>query len=244
MPQILTTNAIITCPHGGLGTTVPSDPKWQINGGFVCLEQDTGILACPFLIMPCGGYTLKSMHLNATQIDQRNVILVTDFNQTLTGLPLLMTETHQVFDVSTPAPIPAGQQAPPQTPQMLDVIPPVVVAPPTPFPFKITPPPTPVPVVITFSLSTTYPLQWMLTLITVPNASPKGTHFDLTNGIPGSVTVVPSGGRWSTPTLSIVVTLMPTFVASLTPGNHQLFLIGVSQRGVSGNDKAIIQVTP
>src|SRR5690348_8195629 len=71
MPQILTTNAIITCPHGGKGTTIPTVPKWRINGGFVSVEGDTGSLACPFLIYPCIGYTLQSMGLNATTMDQR-----------------------------------------------------------------------------------------------------------------------------------------------------------------------------
>ena len=62
------------------------------------------------------------MGLNATQIDGRKVILVTDFNQTLTGLPLLMTESHQTFDESTPAAIPTGQPAPPLSPEMADLV--------------------------------------------------------------------------------------------------------------------------
>ncbi len=92
MPQPLTTNAIIKCPHQGLGTTIPSLPKWQINGGYVCVEQDTGTIVCPQLNNPCVGYTLQSMGLNATKIDERKVILVTDFNKTLNGLPLDITE--------------------------------------------------------------------------------------------------------------------------------------------------------
>ena len=47
MPQVLTTNAVIVCPHGGLGTSLPTDPKWSVNGGIVLLEGDTGTLACP-----------------------------------------------------------------------------------------------------------------------------------------------------------------------------------------------------
>ena len=35
MPQVLTTNAMIMCPHGGTGSTVPAIPKWQINGGYI-----------------------------------------------------------------------------------------------------------------------------------------------------------------------------------------------------------------
>src|SRR5262249_23993312 len=162
------------CPHLGKGTTIPSIPKWQINGGYVCVEGDTGTLACPFIPYPCIGYTLQSMGLNATKIDQKKVILVTDFNKTVTGLPLLMVETHPVLDQSTPAPIPAGQQAPPLSPELADLVAPIVTAPPTPFPFKITPPPAPVPVVISFSLTTDHPLKWVLTLI---NENPPGANI-------------------------------------------------------------------
>lgn len=242
MPQLLTTNAIIMCPHGGLGTTIPSLPKWQINGGFVCVEQDTGTLACPLLNNPCVGYTLQSMGLNATKIDDRKAVLVTDFNTTVAKLPLTISETHQVFDESTPAPIPAGQQAPPESEEMSDLSKPIVVAAPPSTPFKITPPPTPVPVVVTFTLTANHPLQWILTLITVP-LTPLGQSYDLTKGIPGAVTVVPAGGQWTTPTLTVTVTMAPVFVAGLGPGKHELYLTGVSQRGVSGHDKSIIVET-
>jgi hypothetical protein len=239
MPQLLTTNAIIMCPHGGLGTTIPSLPKWQINGGYVCVEQDTGTLACPLLNNPCIGYTLQSMGLNATKIDDRKAILVTDFNTTIAQLPLQISETHQVFDESTPAAIPAGQTAPPPSEEMADLIAPIVVAAPPSTPFKITPPPTPVPVVVTFTLTTQHPLQWVLTLITVPPA-PLGQSFDLTDGIPGAVTVVPKGGDWTTSSLIVTVTMTPTFVAGLGPGNHEIYMTGGSRRGVSGHDKAVI----
>ena len=236
MPQILTTNAIITCPHGGKGTTIPSVQKWQINGGFVCVEGDTGTLACPFLVYPCVSYTLKSMGLNATTMDERKVMLTTDFNQSVTGLPLLMTETHQVLDQSVPASIHPGQPAPPLSPELADLISPIVVAPPAPFPYVIH---APAPVVITFSLTTDHPLKWILTLI---NESPGGS-FDLTNGIPGAVSVVPSGGTWSSPSQTVVVTFTPPFLGGLGVGSKELFLTGVSRRGLSGHDKATIVVS-
>ena len=66
MPQVLTTNAMIVCPHGGLGTTIPTVPKWQINGGYVTVEGDSGTLSCPFGLFPCTRYQLGSMGLNAT----------------------------------------------------------------------------------------------------------------------------------------------------------------------------------
>jgi len=239
MPQLLTTSAKITCPHGGTGQTTPSSQDWKINDGYVCLEQDTGVLTCPY----CVSYILKSMGLNATKIDQKKTVLVTDFNTSITGLPLLLIETHPVNDQSVPAPIPAGQEPPPLSPEMADTVAPIVVGVPPSFPFKITPPPAPVPVVVTFSLSTTYPLKWLATLIQIPGGAP-GQHFDLTGGIPPNVSLVPSGGEWSTPMLTVTVTLQPPFVSSLGPGNHELYLIGVSRRGLSGYGKSIIAVSP
>lgn len=242
MPQPLTTNAVIKCPHGGLGTTIPSLPKWQINGGYVCVEQDTGTIVCPQLNNPCVGYTLQSMGLNATKIDERKVILVTDFNKTLNGLPLDITENHKVQDESTPAAIPAGQQATPPSAEMADLVKPIVVAAPPSFPFKLPPPPPPAPVLITFTLTSDHPSQWILTLIPVPPA-PSTAKFDLTDGIPGAVTVVPSGGQWTTPSLMVTVTLMQPFVIGLGPGQHELYMTGVSKRGLSGHDNAKIMVS-
>ncbi len=238
MPQLLTTNAVILCPHLGKGTTIPSVPKWQINGGFVCVEGDVGLLACPFLLYPCVGYKLQSMGLNATTIDQRKAMLVTDFNQTFTGLPLTMVETHPVLDQSTPAPIPAGQAAPPLSPDLLDVVKPIVTVPQTPFPYSIN---APAPVVITFTLATDHPLKWILTLI---NEFPPGQNIDLTNGIPGSVTVTPNAGQWSTPATTVVVTFTPPFLGGLGLGKKDLYLTGVSRRGLSGHDSATIMVGP
>jgi hypothetical protein len=237
MPQVLTTNATIMCPHGGLGSTVPAIPKWQINDGYVAVEGDTGTLSCPFVLFPCTGYQLRSMGLNASEIDGRKVILVTDFNQSVTGLPLVMTEFHQTFDESTPAPIPAGQPAPPPSDEMADLSKPVVTPPLQIFPFSIST--TPVPVVATFNLVTDHPLQWMLTLI---NTTLK-YHQDLTAGAPGA-TVVPANGQWNTPSLTVTVTLTPAFVAALTVGTHHLFLTAISRRGLSERAEAQIGVSP
>jgi hypothetical protein len=237
VPQVLTTNAQIFCPHGGKGTTLPTHPKWTVNGGYVSVEGDTGVLACPFLLFPCVGYTLRSMGLNATQIDGARVILVTDFNQSYTGLPLFMAEFHPAYDDSTPAGIPAGQSAPPPSPQMADLVPPIATPPvPAAVPFSIST--TPTPVVITFTLTATHPLRWMLTLL---NTS-LGVHIDLTNGAPGA-DVAPSGGDWSSPVQQIVVTLSPPFMAALTPGTHYLYLTGISQRGLSGHSNAVLTVS-
>jgi len=237
MPQILTTNALILCPHTGKGTTTPSAPKWQINSGFVNVENDIGVLSCPFVPLPCGGYKLQSMGLNATEIDGRKVILVTDFNQTFTGLPLLITETHQVVDDSTPAPIPPGQSAPPLSPELADAVPPVVAPPIQALPWISTPPSPPL--VVTFTLTTAFPQKWVLTLISTPSKK----KFDLTNGIPSQVQVTPSGGAWPSPSLTITVTLSPTFLASLGIGPQDMYMTAVSKRGLSSYGQATITVS-
>ncbi|HEX4320452.1 MAG TPA: hypothetical protein VHZ52_06090 [Acidobacteriaceae bacterium] len=237
MPLVLTTHATILCPHGGLGTTTPLSPKWTVNGGYVATEGDSGTLTCIFT-PPCVGYTLKSMGLNATKIDGKNVILITDFNQSFTGLPLTITDVHPVTDASTPASIPSGESAPPATPAMADLVAPIVVVVPPDAPFSIST--TPSPVVFNFMLTSEYPLRWVLTLIN----ETLGTHMDLTNDAlaPGA-TVTPSGGEWTMPTLNIALTMTPAFIAALTPGTTEIYLTGVSQRGLSGHAIAILNIT-
>jgi hypothetical protein len=237
MPQVLTTNALILCPHGGKGTTIASDPKWQISDGFVALEGDTGVLACPYVPMPCAGYQLQSMGLNATQIDGRKVILVTDFNQSVTRLPLTMMETHSVIDDSTPAPLPPGEPVSPLSPAMTDVSKPLVTCFPAALAFNST---TALPPNLTaaFALSSAFPLKWTLTLI---NETEK-TSADLTDGLPPAFTVQPFGGAWSLPTQTITLNMTLAFLASLAPGLHRFFMTGVSQRGLTGFAEMILTV--
>jgi hypothetical protein len=239
MPQVMTSNGLILCPHGGKGLSAPPNPKWKINGGTVLVEGDTGVLACPFIPCLCVGFQLKSMALNATQIDGKKVILVTDFNQTFTGLPLVMAEFQQTIDQSTPAPVPPGQAAPPPAAAMADFLSPIVTPVIATYPFNYTGN-TPDPLIVKFSMTTDHPLLWMLTLIN--EFTHKGTN--LTNGAPG-VTVQPSGGKWTVPSQTIDVTMAATFVKSLGPPlmKHHLFLTGVSQRGFSGHAEAIIVVS-
>jgi hypothetical protein len=237
MPQVLTTHALILCPHGGRGTTIASNPKWQIGAGFVAVEGDSGVLACPFVPLPCAGYQLRSMGLNATQIDGRKVILVTDFNLSATGLPLTMMETHQVIDDSTPAPLPAGQPMPPLAPAMTDVTKPWVTCVPAALAFNSTTslPPT---LSAVFTLSTAFPLRWILTLI---NETEK-TNADLTNGLPPGLNVQPSGGAWDFPAQTITLNLTLAFLATLAPGLHRFFLTAVNQRGFTGFAEMILTV--
>jgi hypothetical protein len=235
MPLVLTTNALVQCIHGGPGTTVPLTPIWTVNGGFVTAEGDTGALACPFFLCPCVGYTLQSMNLNATQIEGRQAILVTDFQQSFTGLPLIIQDFHTTYDNSTPAPLPSGQGVPPPSPAMADLIPPIVSASPGNTPFSLSPPPPPeTPVPILFNLTTDHPLQWILTLITA-----TGMNASLTSGYPGII-VAPSGGSWTSPSLSVTVTIPAGLITGWGPGTNYLYMTGVSMRGKSGLGVATI----
>jgi hypothetical protein len=239
MPQVLTTNATILCPHLGKGTTLNSSTYWSVNGGYVALDGDTGTLSCTFT-PPCASYVLQSMGLNATQISGRKVMLVTDFLKSVTGLPLTIEEIHKVLDDSTPVPLPVGQPAPPLPPAMTDTTAPAVelTVPPLDFSLSVTPP---LPVTATFTLSASYPMQWILTLIHETGA---GGNQDLTMGIPGMALVSPEGGSWDSPTLTITVTLQGTFVATFSPGKHDLYLTGITQRGLSNYAVGSFKVTP
>jgi hypothetical protein len=237
MPQVLTTNALITCPHGGKGTSIPTMPLWTVNGGPVLLENDTGTLACPFVLCPCVGYKLSSMGLNATTVNGRKVVLATDFNQTFTGLPLIITEFHQVMDNTTPAPLPSGPPSPP-APELEDMVKPVVVAAPPVLAFNtMTMMPPALPVV--FTLTSAFPLKWILTLL---NGVAK-INIDITNGLPPGVVVAPAGGQWGSPVLVVTMTLNAAFMAALGPGAHHFYMTGVSKRGLPGFASAVLTVT-
>ena len=237
MPQLMTTNAIVTCPHGGKGTSIPSSLKWSIQGGFVLREGDTGVLSC-VSVPPCATYVLKSMHLNATVIDGVPAILATDFNQTLTGLPLTIVETHTTFDNSTPAPVPAGSDAPPLSPELLDTTPPVVV-PLLPAAAFSSTTMMPVTLPLVFMLTSPFPLMWTLTRV----SEPSGSYADLTNGDPTGAAVVPAGGDWTTPVLTVTLTMSAAYMASLGIGTHRFYLTAVNKRGLSASDKSALAVS-
>lgn len=237
MPQVLTTTAVITCPHGGLGTTTPATPYVDSQGGIVTCENDVGVLACVFIV-PCVGYTLSSMGLNASTIAGKKVILVTDFQKSVTGLPLTLVETTMTIDDSTPAPLPAGASSAALAPEMLDIAPPVVVAVPPAIPFVSSTmlPPT---ALITFTLTSAFPLSWTLTLLN----GTLLTSIDATNGLPTGLVVAPSGGAWSSPSLTVTATMTAAFMASLSPGTHYFYMTGVSKRGKSSFASATIMVS-
>lgn len=251
MPQILTTKAIITCPHAGVGVSIPVElpPKWIVHGGAVLLENDGGIFPVPPAptackgIPHCVGYTLQSMGLNNTRVSGRRVILVTDFNQTLSRIPLIILPSPQdisrpTIDDSTAAYVPNGQSALPLSPELVDVVAPVVNATPKNIAFKA--PNTPSAALITFTLVSAHPLKWILTLLNEPLNSDK----DLTNGEPLNLTVTPpSGGAWNNSPLTVTVTMTAAYMASLTPGKHHFYMTGVSRRGLSKFDEAVLTVS-
>jgi len=240
-PKVLTTNAIVLCPHGNLGQSQSADPTWSINGGFVLVEGDPGIfpLPCASLIQ-CVGYTLRSMGLNATQIKGKKVILATDFNQTETGLPLTMIETHQVVDQTTPAPIPDGQNAPPLPPPMTDEAKPVVsVVPAAPFNFSLASG-LPAALAATFTLTSAHPLKWILTLI----HDPGGPVDHLNDTQPAGLTLTPSDSAWNVSPLNVDLNLTAAYMGTLLPGTHRFFMTGVSQRGLSNFVELDLTVSP
>ena len=242
MPRVLTTNAKITCPHGGVGTSIPTPPRLvTVNGGEILLDKDKGTLSCAFVV-PCVGYDLRSMGLNATTIQDRPVMLDSDFLQTFTGFPLTVVETHPVFDRTLPGtPPPEGATTPPELGE--DDKPTVVVVPPT-LPFSVSAFGTtgnPVSLPFTYTLSSAHPLKWMLWQV-----GPPATSLDITNGIPGAVTVAPSGGTWSTSPLTVTVTITGAYAATLAPvpPGHSFVLTAVNRRGFSAYAEAIVTVSP
>ena len=241
MLEVLTTNALILCPHGFKGESQSSDPTWSINGGNVLVEGDKGVLPCTNIV-PCVGYTLRSMGLNATRIKGKKVVLITDFNQTDTGLPLTMSETHTIMDKTTPAPIPDGEDAPPLPPPMSDFAKPIITVVPTaPFAFTKS---TGFPATLgaTFTLISSHPLKWILKLIHEPEA----TIDDLISAQPTGLTLTPADGVWNVSPLQIDLTMTAAYMATLgtLPLVHCFFMTGVSQRGLSNSIELILTVSP
>jgi hypothetical protein len=179
------------------------------------------------------------MGLNATRVSALRVILVTDFNQTITGLPMTMIETHPVFDDTTPTPIPDGQPAPPLPPEMTDLVKPIVTSSLPSATFnKATS--TPATITVTFTLVSAHPMRWVLTQIDEPGPPPASK--DRTNSQPPGMTVIPAGGVWNISPLTITLTLTAVVMGSLLPGVHRFFLTGVSRRGLSSFAEFVLTV--
>jgi hypothetical protein len=239
MPKVLTTNAVIRCPHAGVGRSIATDSRWSVDTGTVLLDGDAGeITDCEFFT--CQTYRLNSMRFNATWIGSRQVMLVTDFILSNAGFPLTVTELHEVIDDSTPTPVPPGQTAPPLPPELQDVDVPTVTA--TPFVpgpvFKINPPSPPA-LSTSFSLSSRFPRGWALYLASKPTKSAQS----LTDQTGPDVIVQPAGGSWTTTSLTVDVVLKADFLTTLSPGDHELVLTGINHRGRSGHARLALTVS-
>jgi hypothetical protein len=217
--------------------TTPLTPYVVAQDGIVASEGDPGTLACTFVV-PCVGYTLKSMGLNASSIAGKPVILATDVQKSVTGLPLLIAETTTTVDESTPAPLPAGASSATLAPELLDMVPPIVTAAPPTLAFTLS---TMLPAMATlsFTLVSAFPNAWSLVLL---NTLTK-TSTDVTNGHPGGLTLAPSGGGWSSAPLTVTATLTASFMAAQGAGTHWFYMTGVSKRGLTGFIPAILVVS-
>ncbi|HEX2094971.1 MAG TPA: hypothetical protein VHG28_21400, partial [Longimicrobiaceae bacterium] len=125
-------------------------------------------------------------------------------------------------------------------PELLDMNPPVVtLAGPPVLAFDSTTqlPPT-LPVV--FTLASDHPRAWQLILINPV----LGQSVELTDGTTPGAVVVPAGGGWSTPTLTVSLTLSALFMTALgktTTSPHEFYLTGISQRGLQSY--AVLKLT-
>lgn len=246
MPKVWTTNAQVSCPHGGGGTSQAIPPRRAtISGGEILLDGDQGVFdrpPCPNT-PPCAGYALHSMGLNATSIQGRSVMLVSDFTQTFAGFPVAVVESHVVDDKTLPGTPPASGAVIP--PEMQESDRPTVVCVPPTLPFSIatfgsTSQPAALP--FAFALSSPHPLKWMLWQV-----GPPATQLDVTAGLPSQVTVLAVGaspdGSWSSPSATVSVTITGTYAATLAPGNHEFVLTAVNRRGFSAFDKGALVVS-
>jgi hypothetical protein len=97
--------------------------------------------------------------------------------------------------------------------------------------------PAAIPVV--FALAHAFPLRWLLQWSNM--VTQQG--MDMTSGTVGLI-VVPTGPDWSTPATTVTATLTTPFLASLTPGMHELQLTAVSRRGRFASAKFRLTVAP
>lgn len=254
MPLLMTQGAVVTCPHGGTGTTTPTTQALTISGQTALVEGDTGTLACPLVSYPCAGYTLRSMGLNATTISERKAILATDMQQSYTGLPLTIQETQTVLQDNSSAGggggggggsgsgsgDGGGGSAAALPPELLDMTPPVVtLAGPPALVFDST---TQMPATLqaVFTLSGEHPRDWQLKLINPVLAQ----TVELTDGATPGAAVTPAGGGWSASPLTVSLTLTAVFMAGLgrtAADPHEFYLTASTRRGLQSY--AVLKLT-
>jgi hypothetical protein len=241
MPRILTTHATVLCPHGGQGTSIPSQPpKGYVQGGAVLLDGDTGIIAGCVNQIPCVSYLLQSMRLNSSLIDGRPVMLVTDLVQSNAGFPLTLTESHPIHDSTTPAPLPAGA-APRIPPELTEDDQPQAQVAPSRLPFSLsgfggTGQPLALPFV--FTLTSAHPRRFTVWQI----SSPNNVNRDVTAGVPPAVVVAPAGGGWSSSPLAVSLTVSGAYASTLAVGDHTFALTAINHRGLFALAEATVEV--
>jgi hypothetical protein len=238
VPKVLTTAAVVRCPHGGQGSSMPAGTPLLFAGGAVLADGDQGTIALCTNQVQCKTYKLSSMQLNSMYVGGKRIMLVTDFIQTDTGFPLAVTESHNVVDQTVPSPLAPG--ATPTTPPELreDDKPAVTVT--------VAPPPfsksgfansgQPVSLPFAFSLTSLFPRRWTLWRIS------PGLSQELTAGLPPGITVAPSGGAWAASPLTVAMTVTGAFVATMDVATHSFVLTAVNHRGLWGMAEAKLAV--
>lgn len=241
MPLIMTKNAIVTCPHGGTGTNIPTQNKVFVKGSPVMVDGDSGsILGCTFPALGgplCVSYKLNSMKLNSAYIDGKNIMLVTDYVLSNTGFPLIISETHFVEDNTTPAPLKPGEK-PSFPPFLLNLIKPQVqVTPPSSYTYSLSSNPPTVPTIFDFTLFSSFPLEWKLTELKKQPLPP-----DIIKDLTDSYMVTPKGGEWSDNILKINLKIPSTEFSSV--GKYFFTMTAIDQRGNADNANAEVEITP
>jgi hypothetical protein len=98
---------------------------------------------------------------------------------------------------------------------------------------------TPATLPLAFVVSSLFPLKFVATRLSDP---PNAGNEDLTNGAAGAV-VTPAGGDWTTPVLTVTLTLSAAYMASLGIGVHRFYVTGVNKRGLSASAESLLTVT-
>jgi len=165
----------------------------------------------------------------------RHVMLETDYVQSFTGFPLMIVETHTVYDDTPPPGMTFPESGPP--PELKQDDKPVgTVAPPA-MAFSIT---TQMPAAMpfVFTAMSRYPRTW-----SIWHVGPPMIKRDVTNGHPLGIITAPAGGRWVTQQLVITMTVTAPYASTLTPGSHTFVLSAANHRGLSAMAQATLMVS-
>ena len=246
MPKVITRNALIQCPHSGVGQSIPSQTSVLVAGAPVLVDGDTGVIPnCPNLPpagVPCAGYVLISMNLNAVTVGGRRAIMETDFEQSFTGYPLILRDFHQVEDLSLPVVLPPGGTFT-TPPELQDTDQPTVAVVPPVLAFSkigFTNTGMPVSLSAIFTLTSAFPNRWMLTMIVPPDSK------NITSSAPTGVTIQPLGGAWSSSPLTVTMTLTGAYMMTLPvlPTKVSFVMVGINRRGRSAFAQMVLEVSP